>query len=420
MTGGTRPSDYLYSDSQSGYCTTTPGYVSEFVPSLLPVRTPLGCEPGRRPAQGVLHPGAAAHSHSCDGQRAMTAAPCERAVGSGLRVPRGLLVLALVAAMHTPRAGVCGAGGPRLAPPARAGRTFALRGGGAAGAAGAVHSEHGSKRLRRPRDAAESPPPQGSSSTHSDMDAESSHTATEVIAQELIETRTVAAARSPRAAAPARTSVVEGRTRWGDGAHGGRRPFARGAVMEVLEAEFGIRSFRDGQEETISRVLAGNNTLFLSATGSGKSLTYLLPTLLWKRRRAAEGGAGGARTKRGARRAAEEEAGGSVCDGGGGGGGGGETGLTLVISPLLALIRDQLQHLPAGLSGASLSSEMSSSEQGKVTQLLLAQQLDILYVAPERLLSPPFMKLMLNLTKGSVRPLQLVVIDEAVSLHPTP
>lgn len=81
-----------------------------------------------------------------------------------------------------------------------------------------------------------------------------------------------------------------------------------------------------GQGETIARVLSGKNTLFLSATGSGKSLTYLLPTLLWKQARAQRREAGGSEGSQGGR----------------------VVGLTLVVSPLLALIRDQLQNLPAG------------------------------------------------------------------------
>jgi len=133
-------------------------------------------------------------------------------------------------------------------------------------------------------------------------------------------------------------------------------------------------------------VLAHQNTLLLSATGSGKSLTYLVPTLVWKqaRGRSTDGGAAA-----------------------------GACGLTLVVSPLLALIRDQLQNLPRGLEGAGLSSDMTSAEQAKVTQRLLAGQVDVLYIAPERIMSPQFIQHMTKLTDGGARPLQLVVIDEA-------
>ncbi len=133
-------------------------------------------------------------------------------------------------------------------------------------------------------------------------------------------------------------------------------------------------------------MLAHENTLFLSATGSGKSLTYLVPTLLWKqaRRQAPAGGVAG-----------------------------GACGLTLVVSPLLALIRDQLQNLPRGLEGAGLSSDMTSGEQAHVMQRLLAGAVDVLYIAPERIMSPLFIQHMANLTRGGARPVQLVVIDEA-------
>ena len=104
--------------------------------------------------------------------------------------------------------------------------------------------------------------------------------------------------------------------------------------MAGLKEGFGLVGFRPGQEQTISRVLSGNNTLFISATGSGKSLTYLLPTFLWKR----HGRQG--------------------------------SGLTLVISPLLALIRDQLQQLPQGLRGACLTGDMTPAEQRQVIRLM--------------------------------------------------
>jgi hypothetical protein len=325
---------------------------------------------------------------------------------SGSRRPLGrrglLLLLALVTALHMPRAGECDARElwatgvrARMAPNTlfSGGSASQLRGGEAAGGgqrargAGAVRGharKHDSKRFRLPRRPASPgarPLQPDESSLPSSADADVSETATEVLAQELIETKTTAwRSRADASAAVHFGAGVAAGHKWrSDGAHGARHPaFAREVVVEALEEAFGIRSFRDGQEDTISRVLAGNNTLFLSATGSGKSLTYLLPTLLWKRRRVA---AGSARAKRGAPAAAKEELKESgFAGGGGGGGGGGETGLTLVVSPLLALIRDQLQHLPPGLKGASLSSDMSSSEQAQVTQLLLSR--DRLYFRP--------------------------------------
>lgn len=139
-----------------------------------------------------------------------------------------------------------------------------------------------------------------------------------------------------------------------------------------------------GQQETIQRVLSQENTLYVSATGSGKSLTYLLPTLLWKRARAS-------------RQPQASQA----------------WGLTLVVSPLLALIRDQLHNLPAALAGACLSSDMTRAEQARVSQLVHRQQIDVLYIAPERLLSSQFMQDMAKVTSGGASPLQLLVVDEA-------
>ncbi len=302
-------------------------------------------------------------------------------------IRRGLLLLlALVTALHMPLAGVCDARELSCLVHNTCGGSAALRGGQRARGAGTVHGhahKHDIKRfrlLRRPVTPGAGPLQPDESSLPSSADADVSETATEVLAQERIETKT--AARRSRADASAAVHFGAGVAachNWH--ADGERRPaFAREVVVEALEEAFGIRSFRDGQEETISRVLAGNNTLFLSATGSGKSLTYLLPTLLWKRRRVAAGSARAKRGAPGAPAAAKEEPGESGVAGGGGGGGGGETGLTLVVSPLLALIRDQLQHLPPGLKGASLSSDMSSSEQAQVTQLLLSR--DLLYFRP--------------------------------------
>ena len=161
----------------------------------------------------------------------------------------------------------------------------------------------------------ESDPGDGSSTTQTETDSQEAVNA-------LIERKTATPA--GRATGILRQTVATG---------GGRRPLDRQAVMAGLKEGFGLDGFRPGQEQTISRVLSGNNTLFISATGSGKSLTYLLPTFLWKR----HGRQG--------------------------------SGLTLVISPLLALIRDQLQQLPQGLRGACLTGDMTPAEQRQVIRL---------------------------------------------------
>ncbi len=91
-------------------------------------------------------------------------------------------------------------------------------------------------------------------------------------------------------------------------------------LRATLKAKFGHEEFREGQEETIRRVLQGKNTLVVIPTGSGKSLCYQLPALLLDR-------------------------------------------LTIVISPLLALMIDQLKNLPECLPGGCINSQQSVSLQ---------------------------------------------------------
>jgi len=120
-----------------------------------------------------------------------------------------------------------------------------------------------------------------------------------------------------------------------------------GALMEIARREltrvYGFSGFRPGQEEIVAAVLAGEDVLAVMPTGSGKSLCFQLPAL--------------------ARR-----------------------GLTLVVSPLIALMRDQVAQLvELGVSAAALNSASEPSERQRVAHALRDRSLRLLYVAPERL-----------------------------------
>lgn len=115
-------------------------------------------------------------------------------------------------------------------------------------------------------------------------------------------------------------------------------------AKQVLKHQFGFDSFRMNQEAAISAVLAKKDAVVLMPTGGGKSLCYQIPAL--------------------------------VMD-----------GLTVVISPLIALMKDQVDALRAnGVEALFLNSTQNGSEQAKVFQKVRSGELKLLYVAPERLL----------------------------------
>jgi ATP-dependent DNA helicase RecQ len=117
-------------------------------------------------------------------------------------------------------------------------------------------------------------------------------------------------------------------------------------ALSVLNHVFGLPAFRGAQEEIVRHVTGGGNCLVLMPTGGGKSLCYQLPALLRK-------------------------------------------GCGVVVSPLIALMRDQVAGLlEAGVKAAVLNSTLSWDEASAVERRLLAGDLDLLYVAPERLLTP--------------------------------
>ncbi|KAL5717723.1 DNA helicase [Ranunculus cassubicifolius] len=136
-------------------------------------------------------------------------------------------------------------------------------------------------------------------------------------------------------------------------------------LAKLLKLSHGYDSFRDGQLEAIKQVIAGKSTMLVLPTGAGKSLCYQLPTLILP-------------------------------------------GLTLVVSPLVALMVDQLRQLPPMIQGGHLSSNQTSEEASETVRQLLEGSIKVLFVSPERFLSADF------ISKIKAAPLiSLVVVDEA-------
>src|ERR1700755_2817582 len=130
-----------------------------------------------------------------------------------------------------------------------------------------------------------------------------------------------------------------------------RDALARDA-LGLLNSVFGLTAFRGAQEQIIRHVTDGGNCLVLMPTGGGKSLCYQLPSLL-------------------------------------------REGCGIVVSPLIALMRDQVAGLEeAGVNAAVLNSTLSYQETSDVERRLISGDLDLLYVAPERLLMPRCLSLL--------------------------
>jgi ATP-dependent DNA helicase RecQ len=135
--------------------------------------------------------------------------------------------------------------------------------------------------------------------------------------------------------------------------------------IEILKTVFGYDSFRGQQQEVIEQLLAGQDALVLMPTGGGKSLCYQIPALI-------------------------------------------RPGVGIVISPLIALMQDQVSALlQLGVKAAFLNSTLSLEEVRRIEQQLLNNELDLLYIAPERLTSGRTLALF-----GRIR-IALFAIDEA-------
>jgi ATP-dependent DNA helicase RecQ len=136
-------------------------------------------------------------------------------------------------------------------------------------------------------------------------------------------------------------------------------------AKNIVKQVFGYHQFKPGQEEIIGSIVAGQDTVGIMPTGAGKSLCYQVPALMGP-------------------------------------------GLSLVISPLIALMKDQVDALnEVGVAAVTISSALEAGEVRRRLNQAAAGRYRLLYVAPERLQSPAFTEILHKL------PLYLLVVDEA-------
>lgn len=134
---------------------------------------------------------------------------------------------------------------------------------------------------------------------------------------------------------------------------------------QILKQYYGYDSFREGQEYLIDSILEGRDTLGIMPTGAGKSICFQVPALLLK-------------------------------------------GITLVISPLISLMKDQVEALnQAGIHAAYFNSSLSPGQYRKALELARQGRYPIIYVAPERLLTEEFLDFALSVQ------IAMVAVDEA-------
>jgi ATP-dependent DNA helicase RecQ len=141
------------------------------------------------------------------------------------------------------------------------------------------------------------------------------------------------------------------------------------ASLALLQEVFGYPAFRGRQGEVVDHVAAGGDALVLMPTGGGKSLCYQIPALLRR-------------------------------------------GVGIVVSPLIALMHDQVAALrEAGVKAAYLNSSLTGAEAAAIERGLFNQEFDLIYVAPERLVLPRFLSLLDAVAAGPG--IALFAIDEA-------
>ena len=136
-------------------------------------------------------------------------------------------------------------------------------------------------------------------------------------------------------------------------------------ALSILDSTFGYAEFRFDQEEIINRLIQGNDAIVLMPTGGGKSLCYQIPSIV-------------------------------------------RHGVGIIVSPLIALMQDQVTSLrQLGVNAAYLNSTLDAQTASEIEQKLLNNQIDLLYIAPERLMTERFLSLL------DKAPIALFAIDEA-------
>ncbi len=146
---------------------------------------------------------------------------------------------------------------------------------------------------------------------------------------------------------------------------GNKITYDREVALDTLKEVFGFQSFRPNQEEIISHLLNRQDVFAVMPTGGGKSLCYQLPARLMN-------------------------------------------GTTVVISPLISLMKDQVDAaLENGISAAFINSSLTPKETSSIFRSLKSNAFDMLYIAPERFAMPDFLKTLQTV------PISLFAIDEA-------
>lgn len=139
--------------------------------------------------------------------------------------------------------------------------------------------------------------------------------------------------------------------------------------QHILQTVFGYNQFRHQQQAIVEHVIAGQDALVLMPTGGGKSLCYQIPALA-------------------------------------------RDGLAIVVSPLIALMQDQVEALQQlGVNAAFLNSSLSAEDNARITRQVVAGEIKLLYVAPERLMVGSFLSLLDEVQQHTG--LALFAIDEA-------
>src|SRR5688572_2174712 len=136
-------------------------------------------------------------------------------------------------------------------------------------------------------------------------------------------------------------------------------------LLQVLQTHWGYNQFRPLQREAIEAVLAGRDSVVVLPTGGGKSLCYQIPAVLMP-------------------------------------------GLAIVVSPLISLMKDQVDALTEnGIPAAAVHSALSPQDRQRIAQEIRAERIKLLYVAPERLVSDRMLDFLRE------RPISFIAIDEA-------